>query len=142
MSDTANITVTQHFKQSPDVVFAAWLDQRTAGSWLFKTENGKMTSVQITPKVGGSFSFIEDRDGVEAFHTGEYTDITAPKKLAFTFRVEESRENETDVIVNFVPAANGCDVTLVHNGIFPENAAQTRQGWTGILANLAKILPE
>lgn len=62
--------VTRQFSSSPQRVFDAWLDSKTAGKWLFATTRGHIVCVEIDARAGGWFYIVERRDGenVESPH--------------------------------------------------------------------------
>jgi uncharacterized protein YndB with AHSA1/START domain len=99
-----------------------------------------MTVVEIDPRVGGAFTFIDRRDGEDIAHTGEYVEIDRPRRLAFDFRVPKFSSESTRITINFAAAGAGCDVALLHEGVLPEYADRTEAGWREILAGLAKSL--
>ena len=134
------VRVSRRFDAAPERVFDAWLDRQTAGQWLFATPTGQMSVVEIDPRVGGAFTFIDRRDGEDIAHTGEYLEIDRPRRLAFTFRVPKFSNESTPIRVDFAPSGAGCDLVLVHEGVFPEYASRTEQGWGQILDGLAKSL--
>lgn len=37
-------------------------------------------------------------------------------------------------------SGTGCELTLTHEGVLPDYASQTKQGWTAILEGLALAL--
>ena len=57
------VRVAHRFNASPEEVFDAWLDEGTAGKWLFATANEQMVEVEIDAHVGGRFVLIDRRDG-------------------------------------------------------------------------------
>ena len=140
MSDKATITVSRHFDASPERVFDAWLDEKTAGQWLFATPTGQMVRVEIDPRVGGRFTIVERRDGEDVEHTGEFLEIDRPRRLVMTFGVPKYSPNMTKVTVEITPSGSGCDLTLTSDNIEAEWADRTRQGWGTILEALAKTL--
>jgi uncharacterized protein YndB with AHSA1/START domain len=132
------LQVSHRFTAAPERVFDAWLDPDTAGKWLFATATGQMVRVDIDPRVGGKFVFVDRRDGEDVEHTGEYLEIDRPRRLVFTFGVPKYSPVMTRVTIDIAPTATGCDLTLTHDGVLPEWASQTKEGWGKILEQLAR----
>jgi uncharacterized protein YndB with AHSA1/START domain len=137
----ATVRISRHFDASAERVFDAWLDPRRAGRWLFATATGQMVRAAIDARVGGSFVFIDRRNGEDIEHSGEYLEIDRPKRLVFRFVVPKYSSVYTRVAIDIVPVGAGCDLTLVHEGVLPEYQQQTQSGWQAILAALAVQLP-
>ncbi|MCW5605067.1 MAG: SRPBCC domain-containing protein, partial [Burkholderiales bacterium] len=73
------VRVTQRFGAPAERVFDAWLDPEVAGRWLFATAWRPPARVKIDARVGGSFCFVERRDGMEIEHAGAYVEIVRPR---------------------------------------------------------------
>jgi len=101
------VQVTRYFEASPERVFDAWLDLQKAGKWLFATPSGQMVRVEIDARAGGSFLFVDRRDGEDVEHAGEY--------------IEES----TRVSIDIVPEGTGRRLTLTHKKVLPDYASRT-----------------
>jgi len=140
MSTLRTLRISRHFDASPERVFDAWLDPATAGRWLYSAPNGEMVKVDIDARVGGHFSFIDRRDGEDVEHVGEYLEIDRPRRLIFTFAVPKYSEATTKVSIDIVPSGSGCELRMLHEGVLPEWADATQEGWGGILAKLAQKL--
>jgi uncharacterized protein YndB with AHSA1/START domain len=136
----STLRITRRFTASAERVFDAWLDPQKAGSWLFATPTGKMVKVDIDARVGGKFNFTDRRDGEDIEHIGEYQEIDRPRRLVFTFGVPKFSDVSTRVIVEIVPQANGCELTLTHEGVLPEWQSRTVDGWTTLLGALASLV--
>jgi uncharacterized protein YndB with AHSA1/START domain len=121
-------------------VFDAWVDPKTAGRWLFATEKGQMVRVQIDARVGGSFLFVDRRNGEEFDHVGKYLEISRPHRLAFTFSVPKFSKEETKVTIDLRKTGDGCELTLTHEGLIPEHKGRAQEGWGMILGALEKSL--
>ena len=141
MSDPATTTVRvkHRFTASPERVFDAWLDPERARRFLFATPTGQMVVAETDPRVGGHFTFTDRRDGADVVHTGEYLEIDRPRRLVFTFAVPTYSPVVTRVTIEIVPLDSGCELTLTHEGVLPEYAEGSVEGWTRILAGLAAI---
>ena len=138
MSDKLSITVTRHFDASPERVFDAWLDPKTAGQWLFATPTGQMVKVEIDPRVGGRFTIVERRDGEDVEHTGEFQEIDRPRRLVMTFGVPKYSADRTRITVEITPSGSGCDLTLTSDNLDAEYVERTKHGWETILDSLAR----
>ena len=138
MSTQSNLTVrvVHRFNASAERVFDSWLNPEKAGKWLFATPEGQMVRAEIDARVGGSFCFTDRRDGKDVDHVGEYLEIDRPRRLVFTFRVPEYSADSTQVSIDIVPLATGCELTLIHEGVYPHYASRTEEGWAAILARL------
>ena len=134
------VRVSHRFSQPPERVFDAWLDPENAGRWLFATPTGQMIGVEIDPHVGGSFVFVDRREGENIEHTGQYLKIARPRRLAFTFAVPKYSKLSTTVTIDIVPTAAGCELSLTHDGVLSEYATRTQEGWGTILSGLAATL--
>jgi uncharacterized protein YndB with AHSA1/START domain len=138
-SELQTVRVTRTFRVSAERVFDAWLDPDRAGRFLFATPTGQMTKVEIDPRVGGSFLFIDRRDGVDVEHHGRYVTLDRPRSLAFDFWLDDERDR-TRVTVTITPAGAGCELTLVHERVEAEYAERTQGGWTTLLGGLARVV--
>lgn len=138
----ATVRVTHRFTASPERVFDAWLDPARAGKWLFATPTGEMVRVEIDPRVGGSYCFVDQRDGEDVEHTGEYLEIDRPRRIVFTLAVEKYAQDVDRVIVDVVPLDSGCELAITHeiNPKWLEYADRIEEGWTGILDRLDETL--
>jgi uncharacterized protein YndB with AHSA1/START domain len=101
-----------------------------------------MIRVEVDAQVGGRFVIVERRGDVDALHSGEYSVIDRPRRLAFSFAVNEQLTDAAQVQVDIVPLAQGCELMLVQTlpTAFAEYADRTQQGWTVILATLDSTL--
>jgi uncharacterized protein YndB with AHSA1/START domain len=136
------VRVTRRFGASAERVFDAWLDPERAGKWLFATASGRMVRAEVDARVGGSFLFVDRRDGEDIEHTGEYHEIDRPRRLVFTFRVPRFSAESTRVVIDIVPLGAGCELSLTHERVIPDYASRTEAGWAGILDGLAAALGE
>lgn len=135
-----SVRVSRRFDFPAEQVFDAWLDPEKAGKFLFKTPDGVMQRVEIDARAGGKFNITERRDGEDAEHVGEYLEIDRPRRLVFTFGVPQYSEEMTVVTIEIVPRADGCELTLIHEGVLPEWKDRTKEGWGKILQTLDTIL--
>ena len=139
-TQTVAVRVTRRFKASPERVFDAWLDPAKAKAFLFATPSGEMVRADIDARVGGGFTLVDRRDGVDVEHTGEYLEIRRPHRLKFTFRVPKFSTATSWVTLDIVAVDGGCELTLTHEGVLAEYADKTPEGWGMIFDGLARLL--
>ncbi|MGA8035766.1 MAG: SRPBCC domain-containing protein [Candidatus Acidiferrales bacterium] len=131
----------RHINAPAEKVYDAWLDPETAGKWLFTTPTGQMTRVEIDPVQGGKFLFVDRQDGENVEHVGEYLLLDRPHKIVFNVTVPKYSSTHTRVEVDIEESPEaGCDVTVLHDGVFQDFARRTAQGWMQILGDLEATL--
>jgi uncharacterized protein YndB with AHSA1/START domain len=136
------VRVSRRFEAAPERVFDAWLDAEKARRFLFATAKGRMVRAEIEPRVGGTFTFVDRREGGDAEHFGEYLEIDRPRRLVFTFHTERGSADLSRVTVEIVARGAGSELTLTHE-IDPKWSHykdRTEAGWTSILDALAGAL--
>jgi uncharacterized protein YndB with AHSA1/START domain len=134
---TSRVVVTHRYPASPERVFDAFLDVETARRFLFATATGEMITAEIEPRVGGRFTFTEQRpDMGDVRHIGEYLEIDRPRRLVFTFGVPQFDARMTIVTIEIRPQGHGCELTLTNDGVPPDYAKRNHEGWSRILAGL------
>lgn len=136
------LRVSRRYPRSAERVFDAWLDPERARRFLFTTLTGTMVRAEADARVGGIFVFTDRRDGHDVVHTGEYLEIARPRRLVFTFAVDDDPANGDRVTVEIVPLGQGCELTLTHEmqPEWAEYADRTREGWASILEGLAAAI--
>jgi uncharacterized protein YndB with AHSA1/START domain len=137
---TAPLTVRHVYAAPPARVFEAWTAPPLASRWLFATPTGRIVRCDLDPRPGGALVITDRRAGDEVEHRGAYVEVDPPRRLVFTFSVPKYSSVVTTVTIDIVPAASGCELTLVHEGVLPEWASQTEQGWRDLLARLEQVV--
>ena len=137
---SAPLTVRHAYSAPPARVFEGWVDPALAGRWLFATPDGPIVRCDIEPRPGGALVITDRRAGDDVEHRGAFVEVDPPRRLVFTFSVPKYSSVVTTVRIDLVPAGTGCSLTLVHEGVLPEWASQTEQGWRDLLAALARVV--
>ena len=140
MTEPNIVTVARRFDQPAERVFDAWLDPARARNFLFATETGEMVHAEIDPRVGGTFIFVDRRDGEDVLHTGKYTVIDRPHRLVFDFIVPKYSADRTTVGIGIVPDGEGCVLRLTHADVPVAAAEKSRAGWETILERSAQFV--
>ncbi len=135
---TVAVVVNKIIFAPPLRVYDAWLIPQNASKWLFSTPTGHLVRAEIDPRVGGEFNFTDRRDGEDVEHIGKYVELNPGKRIVFTFKVPKYSEEETTVRVEIKAEGKGSKVTLTHQGVSPEYAAPTSEGWSKMLQGLAR----
>ena len=138
------VRVTHTFSASAERVFDAWLDAGRMGKWLFATPTGEMIRAEVDPRVGGSFTVTERRDGEDVEHIGEYVELERPRRIVFLFQVPKFGPDRDRVVVDIKALAAGCEVTITHE-LAPADAEvkeSVHRGWSDILRGLDRVMQQ
>jgi len=135
---------SHRFSATPEVVFDAWLSQKSIATWMFGSEvrNEEIVSILLDPRVEGRFSFVVARQGRRVDHIGRYLEISRPGRLSFTWGVKQGGGDNSVVSIDIVAQEDGCELKLEHSmpSQWKDYVAKVEESWTTMLASLARKL--
>lgn len=142
-SERLVLEMTWTLGSSRERVFKALTDPVELTKW-WGPSGFSMREIEIDPKVGGRYRFgMQPPDG-ELFHlVGEFLEIDAPTRLAFTFRWEDPDPDDQETVVRlFLQDENGRTLMSLVQGPFATEArlALHRGGWAESLQRLTDVL--
>ncbi len=136
------VQVKRRLNVIPDRAFGALTDPLRAKSFMFATDKGKMTHVEIDPKVGGKYIFIEERDGTSVEHLGQFLKVERPRLLEFELRVEKYSEHTNRVRIEIESLGHWSEITVTHfmHADFADDIKIMESGWNDILDKMARTI--
>jgi uncharacterized protein YndB with AHSA1/START domain len=148
MSSRIEARVSHRFKVQAELVYDVWLNPEQVRTWMAASLRsmglaGDIRRVEIDARVGGKFFFSDMRDGEEAKHWGTYLELDRPRKIVFTWIVDESDEGSpSQVTLTIQPEPDGCTATIVHelDAKWAEYVTRTESGWGRMLASMEHVL--
>ncbi len=148
MSAKIEARVSHRFNASAERVFDAWLTPELVRVWMAAALRsfglaGDIKRIEIDAHVGGKFLFSDMRDGQEARPWGPYLELDRPRKIVFTWIVDESAEADpSKVTLTIEPESEGCVATLVHemDARWADYVSRTEGGWSRMLAEIDRIV--
>lgn len=140
----STVRLTRRFDAAPERVFDAWLAPAMIGRFMFGPDlrDEEVLRIDVDPRVGGAFSFLVRRQGVEIDHVGRYLEIARPRRLAFTWGIVGESEDQSRVDIEITPLEAGCELVLAHrmDPRWADFADRVRGGWSTMLDALARAL--
>jgi uncharacterized protein YndB with AHSA1/START domain/predicted enzyme related to lactoylglutathione lyase len=142
--NTTTLQIRRFIPASRTRVFAAFINPEDLAKWLGPGPC-QCRNVTTDARVGGSFAVhMTLQDGSEAEIHGEYLEVRAPERLAFTWRWEGTTRclpGVTQVTVDLVEIDRGTDVQLIHERLAtPTERDNHTHGWTGSIDKLARLV--
>ena len=101
------LRMSRRLDASPERVFDAWVDPKVAAKWLFTSPTSESHSTELDVRVGGGWTIIDRRDGVDYRAIGEYLEIDRPRRLVFTFGMPQFAEGFARVAVEIAADGTG-----------------------------------
>ena len=128
------LQLTRQIKAARATVFAALTSAEALAAW-FGPEGVTAKEVTVDLKPGGAYS-LEMHHGSDLVTTlsGVYQEITPPERLVFTWvwGMGDMAGLETLVTIELDETADGCQLSLVHEGLpSSESVDKHSFGWTG-----------
>ncbi len=143
MTDDHAVRVKREIRAPAEVLFDAWLDPASLGTWL-RPSGVRETRAETDPREGGTFRIVMIDDEAAVVHSGTYLEIDRPRRLVFTWSSPVTGHRDTVVTVTF-RTTDEADVTVVeiHQVGLPDEPAQTshRGGWSTALELLGGLHP-
>jgi uncharacterized protein YndB with AHSA1/START domain len=142
MNDAPVVRVRKVMPAPPDVVFDQWLDPESLKEWMCPRPT-RVVAITLEPHVGGLLCFDIDDSGTAVRMNGRFLAIERPHRLSFTWSESRWRDPTTRSVVTVTFEQHGDDQTLMtieHSLLPPEHFDEFRNGWVGVLDQLAAVL--
>lgn len=143
-TSTENTLRLSRIIQAPvSKVFEAWTQPEHMQNWCCPDPAGKL-DIDQDFRVGGKFRIrMNMTDGKTATAYGEYKEIDAPNRVAYTWEWEEEEHHmdvDTLITVEFVEKDGGTEVQMTHEGIPHVEARDGHdEGWKLCLDRLVRV---
>ena len=135
-----DLRLTYRFDAPRERVFDAWTNPEVLRRWWAAGPDWETPHAEVDLRPGGRYRLSMRNPETGDVHTvaGEYTEITPPERLAYTWQWEGMPgAEESSVLVEFADTGDGTEVVLVHSGLASdESRASHEHGWKACLANL------
>jgi uncharacterized protein YndB with AHSA1/START domain len=127
------ITVETLVRAPIEAIWRAWTTPDDIKQWNSASDDWHTTKASVDLRVGGAFSSrMEAKDGSMGFDfAGSYTRIVEHERIECTF-------GDRNVVIEFIPAADGIIVRETFDAEAAHSVEQQRQGWQAILDKFAK----
>ena len=120
-------------------VFAAWLDPALMARWMCPGDTHSAT-VELDPRVGGTFRIVTHHARGDEKHWGEYLAIEPPSRLSFTWISAHTDRRPSVVTVELSERGADTELVLTHRRLPPDKVEAHRGGWSDIVAKLDAVL--
>ena len=140
--DALSLDISRTINATPEQVWAAWTSPGSVALWFAPSAQMATTVHQLEVRAGGRYR-IEMREPGGKVHicVGEYVEVQAPHRLAFTWAWETGDGEETLVEVTLRAVPAGCDLWLRHSRFSTEQRREGhRAGWEGCLGRLPSCI--
>jgi uncharacterized protein YndB with AHSA1/START domain len=97
--------------------------------------------IEIDPRVGGTFSFLVRRGGVEIDHVGTYLEIERPRRLVFTWGLK-GQGDTSKVTLELVEGKGKTTLSLTHEMAeeWRDFAKRAEESWGKTLEEMGKVV--
>ena len=127
----------------PAVVFEAFAESSELAQW-WGPEGFTIPSLDFDPRIGAAYRIEMQPPEGDAFHlTGEFRQVEAPARLAFTFVWEPPDPDDVETLadLSFRDLGESTEVALAQGAFMTEaRRALHRDGWTDTFDRLANFL--
>ncbi len=126
---------------TPERLFAAWTDPAQVTAW-WGPEGVACIGAEVDLRVGGKYR-IGNRlpDGMEIWIVGSFSVVDRPRRLVYSWLIENMQGEEETVTVSFEARRTATEVIVLHEKISNQAARdQHAVGWEGCLSGLASFL--
>ncbi|HYD88188.1 MAG TPA: SRPBCC domain-containing protein [Vitreimonas sp.] len=140
------VRVARTIKAPVERIYDAWLDPKMIERFMMGpgVRDEEIVHLNVDARVGGRFSFLVRRGGQLIDHVGEYRDLDRPRRIIFTWGVDEEAGDTSIVTIDITPKGDASEFVLTHqmHPKWADYAERTQQGWTFIVDKWAEVLAE
>jgi uncharacterized protein YndB with AHSA1/START domain len=141
--DSAQVVrIERTFDAPAEDVFDAWTSPDVIERWFIPGRDWKKPSAEVDLRVGGTIRVVmRDPSGAPVEAGGEYTEIDRPRRLAFTWTVDDDLSNQQLIEIEFTERDGATTVLFVNSNISQEERRdQQYEGWLACIDNMEDAL--
>ncbi len=142
-SSSIDLVVRRTIRATPQRLFEAWTRPEQLVRW-WGPAPVECAGAEVDLRVGGRYR-IGNRlpDGQVLWISGEFEEVTPPKRLVYTWQLGPRAGDPERVTVRFEAREGATEVIIVHQRILDEAARSDHErGWYGCLDGLEGYLDE
>ena len=143
MNAKTTLRMRRTFEAPAPKVFEAWTSEEVLLRWFRAERDWETAEASVDLRVGGAVRVVMRDPHKDAEHGGggHYTEIEAPRRLAFTWIWDDNPSRETLIEIDFEEVGDRTNVTFSHKGLWDEEAVRSHEGgWRGCFDNLERAL--
>jgi len=142
VGERPTLNVSRFYPVAPEKVWRAWTDPRALGQWFRPDASFSIPLAEADVRDGGRFRVLMvNAKGEEFDLSGTYREVVPERRLVMTWGWKNQPGHESVVTVNFVQAAQGTQIELLHEGYLDfDNEPTHEEGWHGALEKLERHL--
>lgn len=136
------LRIERTFDAPAQAVFDAWTSVEVLKRWWHAEHDWDTPHAEIDLRVGGTIrvTMRDPATGAEYGGGGEFTEIRAPERLAFTWIWDASLDRRQLIEVDFAERDSATTVVLTNRGLRDDEVEAHRDGWHNSLDNLERAL--
>jgi uncharacterized protein YndB with AHSA1/START domain len=142
------LRLTHRFDAPRERVFDAWTDPELLRRWWAAGPDWDTPSAEVDLRQGGRYRLSMRNPETGDVHTvvGEYTEISRPERLVYTWAWEDMAGDdgaESLVTVEFGDQGVATEVVVIQSGLTSDESRTNHEhGWRGVLSNLeSRVFP-
>jgi uncharacterized protein YndB with AHSA1/START domain len=139
----AELRLTHRFEAPRERVFEAWTNPEVLRLWFAPGTDWDVPVADVDLREGGRYRVMMREPGNGTSHTvgGQYTEVTPPERIAYTWAWEgaegSAHTGESLVVVEFADSDGGTEVALTHTRLPSDESRDSHaHGWDGIFNSL------
>lgn len=146
-TESHTLRIERTFDAPANSVFDAWTNPEVIRRWWAAGADWETPAAEVDLRVGGRIRVtMRSAGGDEYSGGGEYTEVSRPERLAFTWTWEASEDSPSRgslIEIDFTEAEGATTVVLTHGGLGTEESKVSHtEGWNLCLDNLASRVLE
>jgi len=134
----SSLTIVRKISARPQIVFDLLITPEGLKQWI-GPDTGPVLIAESDARVGGKFRLrFRMLDGSEHEATGEYQEIDAPRRLAYSWNWrDQAGDPPSRVAIDLRAIPEGTELTFTHAQLADQKSADShRSGWNGALDKL------
>jgi uncharacterized protein YndB with AHSA1/START domain len=136
-----SLLISRRLPAPIEAVWRAFTEPKEVAKWFGSDPQGVVLHAELDVRVGGRFSVtFRDSNGDEHTASGDYTEVSPPQRLAFSWRWRSEPHVTTFVSVTLTPEGDDTWLRCEHAGLGAATTHEYERGWASTFDKLSRVL--